>query len=108
MNRRSDLRDRLHVNASRLRIGLENAGFTLKPGHHPIIPVMIGDAALAVRMADRLLEEGIYVVGFSFPVVPQGQARIRLQASAAHTDAQIDRTIQAFAAVGKELGIIGN
>jgi glycine C-acetyltransferase len=108
VSRRGDLRDRLHANATRLRNGLQTAGFTLKPGNHPIIPVMIGDAALAVRMADRLLEEGIYVVGFSFPVVPQGQARIRLQASAAHTDEQIDRTVRAFAAVGKELGIIGN
>jgi glycine C-acetyltransferase len=103
---RGDLRDRLHANAARLRASLSAAGFTLKPGHHPIIPVMIGDAALATRMADRLLEEGIYVVGFSFPVVPQGQARIRLQASAAHTDEQIDRTVRAFAAVGKELGVI--
>jgi glycine C-acetyltransferase len=103
---RGDLRERLHANAARLRVSLSAAGFTLKPGHHPIIPVMIGDAALATRMADRLLEEGIYVVGFSFPVVPQGQARIRLQASAAHTDEQIDRTVRAFAAVGKELGII--
>jgi glycine C-acetyltransferase len=100
------LRDRLHANAARLRVNLSAAGFALKPGHHPIIPVMLGDAALAVRMSDRLLEEGIYVVGFSFPVVPQGQARIRLQASAAHTEAQIDRTIQAFKAVGKELGVI--
>src|SRR5439155_17861786 len=101
--RRSELRDRLHANAGRLRVGLQAAGFTLKPGQHPIIPVMIGDAALAVRMADRLLEEGIYVIGFSFPVVPQGQARIRLQASAAHTDEQIDRTVAAFAKVAREL-----
>jgi glycine C-acetyltransferase len=82
------------------------AGFTLKPGQHPIIPVMLGDAALASRMADLLLERGIYVIGFSFPVVPQGQARIRLQASAAHTDAQIDRTVAAFAEVGKQLGVV--
>jgi glycine C-acetyltransferase len=106
VSRSSDLRDRLHANARRLRAGLERAGFTLKPGSHPIIPVMIGDAALAGRMADRLLEQGIYVIGFSYPVVPQGQARIRLQASAAHTDEQIDRTVAAFAAVGKELGVI--
>ena len=105
VSRRRDLRDRLHANAGRLRAGLQAAGFTLKPGQHPIIPVMIGDAALAVRMADRLLEEGIYVIGFSFPVVPQGQARIRLQASAAHTGEQIDRTVAAFAKVGKELGV---
>ncbi len=70
------------------------------------MPVMLGDAALASRMADRLLEQGIYVIGFSYPVVPQGQARIRLQASAAHSDEQIDRTVAAFAAVGKELGIV--
>jgi len=105
VSRRRDLRDRLHANAGRLRAGLQAAGFTLKPGQHPIIPVMIGDAALAVRMADRLLEEGIYVIGFSFPVVPQGQARIRLQASAAHTDEQIDRTVASFAKVGREIGL---
>jgi glycine C-acetyltransferase len=102
----SDLRDRLQANARRLRSGLTAAGFTLKPGQHPIIPVMLGDAALASRMADRLLERGVYVIGFSFPVVPQGQARIRLQASAAHSDEQIDRTVAAFAAVGKELGVV--
>jgi glycine C-acetyltransferase len=105
VSRRSELRDRLHANAMRLRSGLETAGFMLKAGRHPIIPVMIGDAALAVRMADRLLEEGIYVIGFSFPVVPHGQARIRLQASAAHTDEQIDRTVAAFAKVGQELKV---
>lgn len=99
------LRDRLHANAGRLRDGLTRAGFTLRPGSHPIIPVMLGDAALAARMADRLLEKGIYVIGFSFPVVPQGQARIRLQASAAHTEEQIDRTVAAFAEVGAELGV---
>jgi glycine C-acetyltransferase len=104
--RSSELRDRLHGNARRLRVGLQQAGFTLKPGGHPIIPVMLGDAALASRMADRLLERGIYVIGFSYPVVPQGQARIRLQASAAHTDEQIDRTVRAFAEVGKELGVV--
>ena len=103
----SDLRDRLHANAARLRAGLEEAGFRLKPGNHPILPVMLGDAALATRMADKLLERGIYVIGFSYPVVPQGQARIRLQASAAHTPEQIDRAIEAFTAVGQELGAIG-
>jgi glycine C-acetyltransferase len=102
----SALRDRLHANAGRLRGGLERVGFTLKPGSHPIVPVMIGDASLAGRMAARLLEKGIYVVGFSFPVVPQGQARIRLQASAAHTEKQIDEAVRAFAEVGKELGVI--
>jgi glycine C-acetyltransferase len=106
VGRRGELRERLHANAARLRAGLAQAGFTLKPGQHPIIPVMLGDAALAVRMAEKLLERGIYVIGFSFPVVPQGQARIRLQASAAHTDEQIDRTVRAFAEVGKELGVL--
>jgi glycine C-acetyltransferase len=106
VSRRTELRERLHANAARLRTGLTRAGFTLKPGQHPIIPVMLGDAALASRMADRLLEHGIYVIGFSYPVVPQGQARIRLQASAAHSDEQIDRTMTAFAAVGKELGVV--
>jgi glycine C-acetyltransferase len=102
----AELRDRLHTNAKRMRTGLEAAGFTLKPGQHPILPVMLGDAALAGRMADKLLEHGIYVIGFSYPVVPQGQARIRLQMSAAHTPEQIDRALQAFAQVGKELGVL--
>jgi glycine C-acetyltransferase len=101
-----DLRNRLHANAKRLRNGLEAVGFTLKPGQHPIMPVMLGDAALASRMADRLLEKGIYVIGFSYPVVPQGQARIRIQVSAAHTPEQIDRAVQAFTEVGRELGVI--
>jgi glycine C-acetyltransferase len=100
------LRDRLHGNARKLRQGLENAGFKLKPGQHPILPVMLGDAALAARMADRLLERGIYVIGFSFPVVPQGQARIRIQVSAAHKEEHINRAIVAFTAVGKELGVV--
>ncbi len=102
----SALRDRLHANARTLRAGLEGAGFTLKPGQHPILPVMLGDAALASKMADRLLEHGIYCVGFSFPVVPQGQARIRLQLSAGHTDEQLQQAISAFTAVGKELGLL--
>jgi glycine C-acetyltransferase len=106
VSQRSDLRDRLHANAGRMRAGLAGAGFTLKPGQHPIIPVMLGDAAVASRMADLLLDRGIYVIGFSYPVVPQGQARIRLQASAAHTEAQIDRTVAAFAEVGKQLGVV--
>jgi glycine C-acetyltransferase len=103
----NDLRDRLHANAKRMRSGLEAAGFSVKPGQHPILPVMLGDAALATRMADMLLERGIYVIGFSYPVVPQGQARIRLQMSAAHTREQIDRALAAFTEVGRELGVIG-
>jgi glycine C-acetyltransferase len=101
-----DLRERLHSNARQLRGALEGAGFTLRPGQHPILPVMLGDAALAGKMADRLLEQGIYVIGFSYPVVPQGQARIRIQLSAAHTPEQLDRAARAFAEVGKELGVI--
>ena len=101
----NELRDRLHANAKHMRAGLEKAGFTLKPGQHPILPVMLGDAMLATRIADKLLERGIYVIGFSYPVVPQGLARIRIQLSAAHTTDQLDRAIQAFAEVGKELGV---
>jgi glycine C-acetyltransferase len=102
----SELRDRLHANARWLRQALEGAGFTLKPGQHPILPVMLGDAALASKMADKLLERGIYVIGFSFPVVPQGQARIRIQLSAAHTEEQLERAAKAFAGVGRELGVV--
>jgi glycine C-acetyltransferase len=104
----SALRDRLHANARKLRGALEGAGFTLRPGEHPIIPVMLGDAGLATQLADKLLERGIYVIGFSYPVVPQGQARIRIQVSAAHTDEQLDRAAQAFAEAGRELGVIRN
>jgi glycine C-acetyltransferase len=102
----SDLRDRLHNNARILRAGLEKAGFKIKPGQHPILPVMLGDAALASKMADQLLEKGIYVIGFSYPVVPQGQARIRIQLSAAHTADQLDMAIAAFTEVGKSVGVI--
>jgi glycine C-acetyltransferase len=101
-----ELRQRLQASTKKMRSGLETAGFKLKPGSHPILPVMLGDAALATAMADRLLEKGVYVIGFSFPVVPQGQARIRLQVSAAHTDEQIDHSLRAFAEAGRELKII--
>jgi glycine C-acetyltransferase len=103
----TELRTRLKANTRKLRAGLENAGFTVKPGPTPILPVMLGDAAVATKMADELLKRGIYVIGFSYPVVPQGQARIRIQMSAAHTPEQIDRVIAAFTEVGKELGVIG-
>jgi glycine C-acetyltransferase len=102
----SDLRSKLQANTKRVRIALEKAGFTIKPGDSPILPVMIGDAALASKMADALLQRGIYVIGFSYPVVPQGQARIRIQVSAAHTEEQIDRAATAFAEVGRELNIV--
>jgi glycine C-acetyltransferase len=101
-----ELRARLFDNARFFRTGLDRAGFTLKPGEHPIIPVMLGDAALAGRMADSLLQRGVYVIGFSFPVVPKGQARIRTQMSAALTREQLEKAIEAFTAVGRELGVI--
>lgn len=106
VSKSSELRDRLHNNAKTLRSGLEKAGFKIKPGQHPILPVMLGDAALATKMADKLLEKGIYVIGFSFPVVPQGLARIRIQLSAAHTSDQLDMAIAAFTEVGKQLGVV--
>ncbi len=102
----SELRQRLRANAQQLRRGLETAGFQLKPGEHPILPVMLGDATLAGRMADRLLERGVYVIGFSYPVVPQGQARIRIQVSAAHTPPQLDLALRAFVEVGREVGVV--
>lgn len=101
-----ELRTRLHANAQRFRHGMEKLGFDLKPGEHPIIPVMLGDARLASEMADKLLERGVYVIGFSFPVVPKGQARIRTQMSAGLNNDQIDFAIDAFADVGRELGVI--
>lgn len=100
------LRQRLRVNGDRFRRGMHELGFDLVAGQHPIIPVMLGDASLATRMADALLGEGIYVVGFSYPVVPKGKARIRTQMSAAHTDEQIDRAVAAFAEVGRAQGAI--
>ena len=106
LEQRPALRAQLHENAQYFRAGLERLGFTLKPGEHPIIPVMIGDAGLAGRMADRLLECGVYVIGFSYPVVPRGEARIRTQMSAALTRAELDTALAAFAAVGRELGVI--
>jgi glycine C-acetyltransferase len=102
----SDLLDRLKENSLYFRQMMQSAGFTLVPGRHPIIPVMLGDAVLAQKMAARMLEEGIYVVGFSFPVVPKGQARIRTQMSAAHTREHLDRAITAFIKVGRELDVI--
>ena len=101
-----DLRRKLTANADRFRSKMTAAGFTLAGADHPIIPVMIGDAALAGEMASRMLERGIYVIGFSFPVVPKGQARIRTQMSAAHSVDDIDRAVAAFEEVGKELGVI--
>jgi glycine C-acetyltransferase len=101
-----DLRARLRDNSAYFRRGMTDLGFNLVPGEHPIIPVMLGEATLARDLASRLLDEGIYVIGFSFPVVPKGQARIRTQVSAAHTHAHLDRALAAFAKCGRELGVI--
>ena len=100
------LRERLSRNAAQFRSGMTKLGFTLAGADHPIIPVMLGDAALAQQMAEKMLERGIYVIGFSFPVVPKGQARIRTQMSAAHSPADVERAIAAFGEVGKELGVV--
>jgi glycine C-acetyltransferase len=100
------LRTTLRDNTAFFRDRLRELGFALVPGMHPIIPVMLGDAPLATAMADRLLQEGIYVVGFSYPVVPKGQARIRVQMSSAHTRRQLEQAVDAFAKVGRELHII--
>ena len=102
-----ELRAHLRRNAEHFRRGMSAAGFNLVPGEHPIIPVMLGDARVATEFAQRLLQHGVYVIGFSFPVVPHGKARIRTQMSAAHTIAQLDQAISAFSAVGKELGVLG-
>jgi glycine C-acetyltransferase len=102
-----DLRQQLRENTTYFRERMAAAGFDLKPGEHPIVPVMLYDAPLAQRFAERLLEEGIYAIGFFFPVVPKGQARIRTQMSAAHTREQLDRAIDAFVRVGRELGVVG-
>jgi glycine C-acetyltransferase len=102
----SALRDRVNDNALYFRKRMTEAGFDIKPGTHPIAPVMLHDAKLAQQFARDLLEEGIYVIGFFFPVVPQGQARIRTQMSAAHTREQIDRAVAAFIKVGKKLGVL--
>ncbi len=101
----TELRDRVHANARIFREGMEKVGFTLLKGEHPIVPIMLGDAALASKVAAAMLEKGVYVVGFSFPVVPNGKARIRTQISAAHTREDLAFAVEQFAAVKKELGI---
>ena len=102
----TELRDRLEENTAYFRTKMTEAGFAIRPGVHPIVPIMLGDAALSVRMADAMLERGIYVIGFSFPVVPKGQARIRVQISAGHTRAHLDKAIAAFTEVGRLLGVL--
>ncbi|HMK86501.1 MAG TPA: aminotransferase class I/II-fold pyridoxal phosphate-dependent enzyme, partial [Steroidobacteraceae bacterium] len=106
LERSPELRDRVHSNARYFRAEMERLGFSLLPGEHPIVPIMLGDAPLAVRLAERVQAEGVYVVAFSFPVVPHGKARIRTQLSAAHTTSQLDRVVQAFGRAGRELGVI--
>jgi len=101
-----DLRDTLVENTRYFREKMVAAGFDVKPGVHPISPVMLYDAPLAQKFAERLLEEGIYAIGFFFPVVPKGQARIRTQISAAHSREHLDRAIDAFTRIGVELGVI--
>ena len=106
LNESQSLRTQLQENSRYFRSEMTAAGFRLLPGEHPIIPVMIGDAALAARLADELLQEGIYVVGFSFPVVPKGEARIRTQMSAAHTREQLEFAVNAFQRAGRKVGVI--
>jgi glycine C-acetyltransferase len=102
----TDLRERLQSNAIYFREQMQGLGFNLIPGEHPIIPVMLGEAPLAVNLADRVQAQGVYVVAFAFPVVPHGKARIRTQMSAAHSREQLDRVIQAFRSAGRDLSII--
>jgi glycine C-acetyltransferase len=101
----TDLRDKLEKNTRYFRQAMTEAGFTITPGEHPIVPVMLGDAALAARFADAMLERGVYVIGFSYPVVPQGKARIRTQISAAHTQEDLEMAVRAFSEVKRQLGV---
>jgi glycine C-acetyltransferase len=102
----TELRDRLEENTRYFREGMKATGFEILPGSHPIVPVMLGDAKLAHDVAHDMLERGVYVIGFSYPVVPKGQARIRVQVSAAHEKEHLDRAINAFKDVGKARGIL--
>ena len=105
MSESTELRDRLEANTARFRGRMSGSGFQIVPGVHPIVPIMLGEATLAARMAERLLEKGIYVIGFFYPVVPQGKARIRTQVSAVHTPEDLDFAAEAFLSVKKELGV---
>src|SRR5688572_5922034 len=106
LSQTTQLRDKLEHNTKYFRTKMTEAGFDIKPGEHPIVPIMLYDAVLAADFASRLLEEGIYVIGFFFPVVPKGQARIRVQLSAAHEQEHLNKAIEAFKRIGKELGVI--
>ncbi len=107
LSQTTELRDRLEANTMYFREQMTAAGFAIRPGVHPIVPIMLGEARLAGDMADKLLAKGIYVIGFSYPVVPKGAARIRVQISAGHTREHLNKAIAAFSEVGKELGVIG-
>ena len=102
----TDLRDKLESNTKYFRKKMTEAGFNIKPGEHPIVPIMLYEADLAQKFAAKLLDEGVYVIGFFFPVVAKGQARIRVQLSAAHEQDHLDKAIKAFIKVGKELGVL--
>ena len=102
----TELRDILEYNTKYFREKISEAGFDITPGEHPIVPIMLYDANVAQEMATKMLEEGVYVVGFYFPVVPKGKARIRVQLSAAHEQHHLDKAIAAFTKVGKEMGVI--
>jgi len=102
----TSLRDKLETNTTYFRTKMTEAGFDIKPGEHPIVPIMLYDAVIAQNFAAKLLEEGIYVIGFFFPVVAKGQARIRVQLSAAHEMQHLDKAIAAFTKIGKELGVL--
>ena len=106
LSKTTDLRDKLEYNTKYFREKMTDAGFDVKPGHHPIVPIMLYEAVLAQNFASKLLDEGIYVIGFFFPVVAKGQARIRVQLSAAHEQKHLDKAIEAFTKVGKELGVL--
>jgi len=100
------LRDTLEANTAYFREAIQAAGFEIKPGTHPIVPIMVYDAVMAQKLSARILELGIYAVGFFFPVVPKGQARIRVQVSAGHTRAQLEKAVAAFTQAGQELGLL--
>jgi glycine C-acetyltransferase len=106
LDRDSGPRERVMANTKQFREGVSAAGFNIKRGTHPIVPVMIGDAKLATALADELLDEGIYVIGFSYPVVPKGEARVRVQLSAAHSTDDVAKAVDAFTRVGTKLGIV--
>jgi glycine C-acetyltransferase len=100
------LRDKLEANTQYFRHAMRDAGFAIPEGEHPIVPIMLGEAKIAAEMADKLLGQGIYVIGFSYPVVPKGKARIRVQISAAHSTENLDQAVAAFSLVGREMGVI--